>query len=61
MSHEPGATQGHINDGHSVISPGTVASKSHNSDLPISPTSLAKSETNLHKYLLTSDVFKDQK
>jgi hypothetical protein len=29
-SHEPIATQGHNNNGHSVISPGPVATKAHN-------------------------------
>jgi hypothetical protein len=54
----PIATQGHSSDGHSVISPWAVATKSHNSDLPISPTSLAESGTNLHKYLLISNVLR---
>jgi hypothetical protein len=39
-----------------VISPGVVAIKGHNSDLPISPTSLAESGTTLRKYLLTSSA-----
>jgi hypothetical protein len=37
-----------------VISPEPVATKGHNSDLLISLTSLAQSETDPHKYLLTT-------
>jgi hypothetical protein len=37
-----------------VISLGSIATKSHNSDLPMSPTSLAQSGTDPHKYLLTT-------
>jgi hypothetical protein len=37
-----------------VISPEPVATKGHNSDLPISPTLLAQSEIDPHKYLLTT-------
>jgi hypothetical protein len=39
-----------------VISPGAVATKGHNSDLSISPTSLIESGTGLYKYLLTSSA-----
>jgi hypothetical protein len=61
ISPGPVATKGHSNDEHSVISPravatkattvagiGTIATKAHNSDLLISPTSLAESGTSLH-------------
>jgi hypothetical protein len=41
-----------------VISPRVVATKGHNNDLPISPTSLAESGTDLHKYLLTSSALR---
>jgi hypothetical protein len=41
-----------------VISHGAVSTKGHNSDLPISLTSLAESGTSLHKYLLTSSALK---
>jgi hypothetical protein len=37
-----------------VISPGPIPTKGHNSDLPISPTSLAEIGTDQHKYLLTT-------
>jgi hypothetical protein len=37
-----------------VISPGPISNKGNNNDLPISPTSLAQSGTDPHKYLLTS-------
>jgi hypothetical protein len=37
-----------------VISLGPIATKGHNSDLPISPTSLTKIGTGPHKYLLTT-------
>jgi hypothetical protein len=39
-----------------VISPGAVATKGHNIDLRISPTSLTDSETRLYKYFLTSSA-----
>jgi hypothetical protein len=39
-----------------VISPRAVATKVHNSDLPISSASLTESETDLHKYLLISSA-----
>jgi hypothetical protein len=41
-----------------VISPGVVATKGHNSDIPISLISLTESETSLHKYLLTSSALR---
>jgi hypothetical protein len=41
-----------------VISPGTVATKDHNSDLLISPTSLTESGIGLHMYLLTSSALR---
>jgi hypothetical protein len=41
-----------------VTSPEAVATKGHNSDLQISLTSLAESETGLHKYLLTSSALR---
>jgi hypothetical protein len=44
-----------------VISLVPVATKHYCSDLLISPTSLAQSGTDPHKYLLTSNSFKDQK
>jgi hypothetical protein len=37
-----------------VISLEPIATKGHNSDLPMSPTSLAQNETDRHKYLLTT-------
>jgi hypothetical protein len=54
MSHESVATQGHISNDYLVISPGPVGTKSRNSDLPISPTSLAEIGTDPQKYLLTT-------
>jgi hypothetical protein len=47
-------TQGHISDDHSADIIGPIAMKGPSSDLPISPTSLAQSGTDPHKYLLTS-------
>jgi hypothetical protein len=41
-----------------VISPRVVATKGHNNDLPIIPTSLEESGTDLHKYLLTSSALR---
>jgi hypothetical protein len=41
-----------------VISPEAIAIKGHNSDLPISPTSLTESGTDLHKYLFTSSALR---
>jgi hypothetical protein len=41
-----------------VISPEAIVTKGHNSDLPISPTSLIESETDRHKYLLTSSALR---
>jgi hypothetical protein len=58
MSHEPVATQGHNNDDHSSDIIRGRCTKGQNSDLPICPTSLTKSGTGLHKYLLTSDALR---
>jgi hypothetical protein len=41
-----------------VISHGVVATKGHNSDLPISLTLLIENKTDLHKYLLTSSALR---
>jgi hypothetical protein len=41
-----------------VISPGAIATKGHNSDLLISPTSLIESGTGLHKYFLISSALR---
>jgi hypothetical protein len=54
MSHKSVATQCHNSNGHSVISFRPVATKSHNSDLLISLTSLIEIGTNPYKYLLTT-------
>jgi hypothetical protein len=41
-------------DRHTVISPRPVATKGHNNDLSISPTSLEQRGTDPHKYFLTT-------
>jgi hypothetical protein len=48
-SHEPIATQGNNNDGHSMISLGPIATKGR----LISPILLVESGTDQHKYVLT--------
>jgi hypothetical protein len=58
MSHELIVTHGHSNDGHSGDITRAVPTKDHNSDLPISLTSLVKSRTGLNKYLLISSTLR---
>jgi hypothetical protein len=41
-----------------VIPHGVVATNSHNSDIPISPTLLVESGAGLHKYLLPSSALR---
>jgi hypothetical protein len=41
-----------------VISYGAIATKGHNSDLSISPTSLTESGTGLYMYLLTTSALR---